>query len=113
MQTNKNAPNQKLVSFSLDNYENWNTIIPEQPEVLNVSTGGGNIYTKYMKDAISVVKEYTYEGKLIRTIQLPGVGTASGFGGKISDKTLYYSFANYTTPSSIYEYSIATGDSKI
>ncbi|MFY7812075.1 MAG: S9 family peptidase, partial [Flavobacterium sp.] len=81
MQTNKNAPNQKLVSFSLDNYENWNTIIPEQPEVLSLSTGSGFFFAEYMKDAISVVKQMDYDGKLIHEIKLPGVGTVVGFDG--------------------------------
>jgi prolyl oligopeptidase len=54
-----------------------------------------------MKDAVSVVKQYDY-GKMLREIQLPAVGTAGGFGGKKKDKTLYYSFTNYTTPGTIF-----------
>jgi prolyl oligopeptidase len=114
MQTNKDAPNQKLVSFSLDNFkvENWKTIIPEEKEVLSLSTGSGFFFVEYMKDAISVVKQMDYEGKLIREVKLPGVGTVGGFGGKITDKTLYFSFTNYITPSSIFEYNPLTGESK-
>jgi prolyl oligopeptidase len=114
MQTNKNAPNQKLISFNLDKYEseNWKTIIPEQKEVLSLSTGSGFFFAEYMKDAISVVKQLDYEGKLIREVKLPGLGTVGGFGGKINDKTLYYSFTNYTTPSSIYTFEPVTGESK-
>jgi prolyl oligopeptidase len=114
MQTNKDAPNQKLVSFSLDNFkaENWKTIIPEQKEVLSLSSGSGFFFAEYMKDAISVVRQMDYEGKLIREVKLPGVGTVGGFGGKITDKTLYFSFTNYITPSSIFEYNPLTGESK-
>lgn len=114
MQTNKDAPNQKLVSFSIDNFniENWKTIIPEQKEVLSLSSGSGFFFAEYMKDAISVVKQMDYEGKLIREVKLPGVGTVGGFDGKITDKTLYYSFTNYITPSSIFEYNPTTGESK-
>ena len=42
----------------------------------------------YMKDAVSFIKQYDYNGKLVRDIQLPGVGTAGGFGGK-EKKQLY------------------------
>ena len=112
MQTNKNAPNQKLVSFALDNFKDWKTIIEEQPEVLNVSSGGGFLFASYMKDAISMVNQLDYDGKLIRKISLPGVGTASGFGGKANEKTLYFNFSNYVTPNSIFAYNVENGESK-
>jgi prolyl oligopeptidase len=57
-----------------------------------------------MKDAISQVMQYDKSGKLVREIELPGIGTASGFSGKREDKTLYFTFSNYTTPSSIYSF---------
>jgi prolyl oligopeptidase len=66
-----------------------------------------------MKDAVSQVKQLDYNGKLIREIQLPGLGTASGFGGKKEIKTLYYSFTNYVTPGNIYAFDPATGKSTV
>jgi prolyl oligopeptidase len=51
-----------------------------------------------MKDAVSLVKQYDYSGKLIREIKLPGVGTAGGFSGKKKRENLY--FTNYITPGS-------------
>jgi prolyl oligopeptidase len=54
-------------------------------------------FANYMKDAVSVVKQYDYSGKMLREIQLPAVGTAGGLAER-KDKTLYYSFTNYTTP---------------
>jgi prolyl oligopeptidase len=51
-----------------------------------------------MKDAVSVVKQYDYSGKMLREIELPGLGSAGGFSGKKKEETLYYSFTNYTTP---------------
>jgi prolyl oligopeptidase len=66
-----------------------------------------------MKDAVSVVKQYDYSGKLLREIQLPGVGTAGGFGGKKKEKTLYYSFTNYITPGSTFSFEPATGISAV
>jgi prolyl oligopeptidase len=113
MVTNNNAPNQKLVCFNLDkfNIESWKTIIPEQKEVLKLTKGSGFFFAEYMKDAISVVKQMDYDGKLIHEIKLPGVGTVVGFDGKITDEKLYYSFANYITPNSIYQYNPVSGES--
>ena len=66
-----------------------------------------------MKDAVSVVKQFDYKGKLIRTIALPGVGTASGFGGKAKDKELYFSFTNYVTPGTTYTFFPDSGKSSV
>lgn len=66
-----------------------------------------------MIDAVSAIKQYDYSGKLVRNIQLPGIGTAGGFGGKKTEKVLYYSFTNYTTPGSTYSFDPKSGDSKV
>ncbi|WP_271393323.1 prolyl oligopeptidase family serine peptidase [Aequorivita sinensis] len=113
--TNKNAPNKKIVTVDAANPapENWKDLIPETENVLTPSTGGGSIFANYMVDAVSKVKQYDYDGKLIREIELPGVGTAGGFGTKKEEKELYYSFTNYVTPGSIYKFNIETGESEL
>src|SRR5690606_17178466 len=63
-----------------------------------------------MVDAISKVYQYDYEGKMIREVKLPGVGTAGGFGGKKKDKEFYFSFTNYNTPGSSYKYDVDMGE---
>lgn len=111
--TDKNAPNMKLQKLNIKNPEVWENVIPETDNVLSISSGGGYFFAKYLKDALSFVKQYDYDGKLIRTIQLPGNGTASGFGGKSTQKDLYYSFTNYITPGTIYKLNADSGQSEI
>ncbi|CAL2088938.1 prolyl oligopeptidase family serine peptidase [Tenacibaculum sp. 190524A05c] len=104
--TNLNAPNQKVVTVDASNPipENWKDFIPETENVLSASTGSGYFFAKYMVDAVSKVLQYDYDGKLIREIELPGVGSAGGFGGKKDAKELYFSFTNYNTPGSSYKF---------
>lgn len=111
MVTNRNAPNKKVVSVDVKNPlpENWKDFIAETPNVLDVSAGSGFFFAHYMIDALSQVKQYDYDGKLIRQIELPGIGTASGFGGEKEDETLYYSYTNYITPSTLYQLDPKTG----
>ena len=113
--TNYNAPNKKIVTFDLSNpkMENWVDFIPETENVLSPSTGGGYIFAEYMKDAVSFVQQYDYDGKLIRDVKLPGIGTAGGFGGKKEETTLYYSFTNYITPGTIYSFEAKSGKSTV
>ncbi|WP_073582460.1 prolyl oligopeptidase family serine peptidase [Flavobacterium cucumis] len=113
--TNYKAPNKRVVTFDLANpaKENWKDCIAETENVLSPNTGGGYIFASYMKDAVSFIKQYDYNGKLVRDIQLPGVGTAGGFGGKEKETTLYFSFTNYVTPGTTYAFDPKTGKSTI
>ncbi len=111
--TDKNAPNMRLVKFNINNPNVWTDVIPETENVLSVSTGGGYIFARYMKDAVTSMKQFDYDGKLIRTIDLPGIGTAAGFGGKEKEKDLYFSFTNYITPGTIYKYNADSGKSEV
>ena len=113
--TNRNAPNKKVVTVDAASPgpENWKDLIEETQNVLRASTGGGYIFANYMEDAVSAIKQYTYDGALVREVALPGVGSAGGFGAKKQDTSLYYSFTNYLTPGSIYSYEISSGASKL
>ncbi len=128
LHTNYNAPNYKVVLVEPEGpkrfdeeeeseptkKEDWKTIIPEKPMALQgVSTSGGYLFASYLKDASTKVYQYTYDGKLIREIKLPGIGTASGFGGEKGDKELFYTFSSFSSPPSIYRYNIATGVSTL
>ena len=113
--TNLNAPNKKIVSVYASNPtpENWKDVIPETKNVLTPNIAGGCFFAEYMVDAVSKVLQYDYDGKLIREVTLPGIGSVGGFDAKKEEKELYYSFTNYTTPSSIYKYDIKAGISSI
>lgn len=113
--TNRDAPNKKLVKADGSNPqpENWKDLIPEAKFPLSVSTCGGKLFVQYIKDAVSEVHQYSLDGKKERTIGLPGLGSAGGFGGKREEKELYYSFTSYVYPTTIFKYDIATGTSSV
>lgn len=115
IQTNLNAPNNRLVEvdFAKPTPDNWKDLIPETESVLSTSTGGGKIFAEYLVDVKTVVKQYDMRGKLEREIELPGIGTAGGFGGKADEKFDYYTFTSFTFPPTIYKYDIATGKSSV
>ena len=113
--TNLKAPNKKVIKTSFEKLqqEHWQDFIPETDHVLSLTKGVGYFFAEYMKDAVSMVMQYDRKGKLLREIELPGLGSSSGFSGKKEDKLLYYSFTNYTTPGSIFEFDPAQGTSKV
>lgn len=102
--TNLSAPNKRLVKTTVKALQpkHWKDVIPETENVLSVSKGSGYFFAKYIVDAVSQVKQFEYSGELVREIKLPGMGTAGGFSAKEEDEEVYFSFTNYSTPSSIY-----------
>jgi len=113
--TDKDAPNMRLVKTTIQNPapETWKDVIAETENVLGISGGGGYFFATYMIDAIDQVKQFDKNGKLIREISLPGKGNVGGFGGKKSEKELYYSFSNYITPGTTYKFNADSGKSEI
>ena len=110
--TDRDAPNTKIVTVDAKSPQvaNWKDFIAETENVLTPNTGGGYFFAEYMVDAISKVLQYDYDGKLVREVKLPGVGSASGFGGKKEEKDFYFSFTNYVTPGSSFKYNVETGE---
>lgn len=115
IKTNLDAPNARIVRVEIEELqtENWVDVIPTTENVLSATTAGGYIMATYLIDATSKVFQFNMAGELIREIELPGVGTASGFGGEMSDSTVYYSFTSYTYPSTTFKFSLKTGESKL
>ena len=113
--TTLDAPNGRLVKVKAANPapENWTDVISERKEPLSISTGGGYFFASYLKDALSLVEQVGLNGKVVRTISLPGKGTASGFSGKWKDPVLYFTFTSYTQPATIYSLDVKSGKSSI
>lgn len=91
----------------------WKVIVPEQKDMAlqSVSTCGGYLFLNYLKDASTRVYQYTYAGKLVREVKLPGLGSASGFSGEKTDKELFYSYSSFNSAPAIYRYNLQTGQS--
>jgi prolyl oligopeptidase len=114
--TNDDAKNRRVLLIDPSNpaRSNWKTLIPEKDEQLSgVSYAGGKLFVTYLKDVASHVYVYDLEGKLVREVKLPAIGSTGGFGGWKDDKTIFYSFTSFTFPPTIYKYDIASGKSTV
>jgi prolyl oligopeptidase len=116
VRTNADAPNYKVVLIDPKNpaKENWETIIPQRKELLeSVEKAGGKLFLSYLQDASSRVYQTDYKGHGAREIQLPGIGTASGFSGHKKDHEIFYSYSSFDYPNTIFKYDISTGKSAL
>jgi prolyl oligopeptidase len=114
--TDYKAPLGRLIAIDTRKPErkDWKEIVPEAKESLqDVSLIGNLFVASYLKDAKTQVKLYEPDGTFVREVDLPGIGTASGFGGKRSETETFYTFSSYATPSSTYRYDLVTGKSTL
>ncbi len=110
--TDLDAPMSRVIAIdtSRENGKNRRTVIAEQKETLRrVNIVNNTFITSYLKDAHSLVKLFDIHGKLIGEIDLPGLGRASGFGGKRLDKETFYRFSTFDDPGTIYRLDMETG----
>jgi prolyl oligopeptidase len=114
--TNLNAPLGKVIAVDTRHpeRESWKDVIPEAKESLDsVSLVHDQFIGSYLKDAHSQIKFFSIDGKLIKDLDLPGLGSAQGFFGKRTDSETFYSFTGFTTPVTIYHYDFASGKATV
>lgn len=112
--TDLHAPRHRVIGIDTRNpaRANWKEIIPQAAETLTgVSVLNHQFVCTYLKDARSQVKVFGLDGKFVREIALPGIGSVGGFAGKRQDTETFYSFTSFTTPGVIYRLNLVTGQS--
>lgn len=108
--TTLGSPNQRIVAIDVRHPDSIRTVVPESRDQLQAATAVAHRFVlSYLHDAHSLVKIYSLGGRFVRDVSLPGLGTASGFGGFITDRTTLYAYTGYTLPSSIYRYDVVSG----
>jgi len=114
--TDLNAPRGRLIAIDINHPEraNWKEVVPQATETLRaVNLVNDQFILIYLKDAHSLVKIVGRDGSFIRNVELPSLGSVSGFGGKRKDTETFYAFTSFTTPGTIYRYDLKTGQSTI
>ena len=114
--TDLDAPRGRVIAIDIKNpqRENWREIVPQSADrMVSVSMVNNQIIAEYLKDARSQVKIYGTDGKFVRDVELPGIGSVGGFGGKRHETETFYSFTSFTRPTTIYRYDLRTGTSTV
>lgn len=114
--TDLDAPRGKVIAIDINNPAQaaWQEIIPESEATLGTVTILNNQFVAdYLEDAYSQIKIFNLDGTFVREVELPGIGSVGGFGGKRYDTETFYSFTSFTTPGTIYRYNMVTGKSEL
>jgi len=110
--TNEDAPRYHLflVNPAKPERENWREIIPQTDAVLQgVSVAGGRLLASYEKNATSLLKLFTLEGKPLGDIPLPGLGSIFATGNRHDRNDVFYAFHSFAVAPSVYHYDLKAG----
>ena len=114
--TDNEAPNGRVVRINPASPApaNWRTVVAQKPEPIDgVAAAGGKLFVTYMKDVASRAYVHNLEGTLENEIELPGLGSVSGFGGNMDDKFVFYNYTSFTYPTTIFRYNISARQSAV
>lgn len=112
--TDLDAPRKRIVAIDIRRPGEVREVVPQAAETLVGSDIVANQFVlTYLKDAKTHVKLHALDGTLVREGQFPGIGSATGFGGKRTDTETFYTFSSFATPPSIFRYDLLTGESKL
>lgn len=114
--TTQNAPRGRVIALDTRKPapEHWREVLPQSAENLeDVSLFQDTFVVTSLKDARNVVRLYRTDGRFVRDVDLPGIGSAWGFSGKRHEPETFYAFTSFTTPTTLYRYDLATGKSTL
>lgn len=114
--TNYNAPNYRLVWVdpASPSRKKWQDFIPASAEKLEtVSRVGDKIFCNYLNKACSKVNVFSLNGQFEKTIELPGLGSVSGFDGGPNDNLTFYTYTSFNAAPAIYQYNLISGKSEL
>ncbi len=112
--TDKDAPLKRVIAVDISNDNRVSEIIPQSTETLGgVGMLNNQFVANYLKDAYTQIRIYDLKGKFLRNVELPGIGSAGGFGGKRTDTETFYSYSSFNAPPTIFRYDMKSGKSTI
>ena len=116
LRTNWNAPNSRIMAVDLRDpaRDNWRVVVPEGKSVISaLALAGGQVFVSRLEDVQPKIQSYTPDGKLVRDVVLPGIGSVSGIGGEWDQDEAFFSFSSFAQPQTIYRHRVATGQADV
>jgi prolyl oligopeptidase len=112
--TDKDAPKGRIVRIDVGKGKaKPAAIVPETADTLvGASMVGSHLIVAYLGDAKSQAERFTLDGRAMGTIELPGIGTATGFGGRYGERESFFTFSSFASPPAIYRYDSETNRSE-
>ena len=116
LKTNWEAPNSRIVAVDLRDpgRDKWRVVVPEGKSVISaLGLAGGQVFVSRLEDVQPRIQSYTPDGKLVRDVVLPGIGSISGIAGEWDQDEAFFSFSSFAQPQTIYRHRVASGKADV
>jgi len=115
--TNKEAPHKKIISATaqglLAGTHAFETLVREEDSLLeSVALVGGRIFVTRIRNASSVLEEYTLDGLKSREVSLPTLGSIAAMTCEPEGRELFFSFSSFAYPLSFFRIELESGEVK-
>jgi len=115
--TNDGAPKWRVfkTAAGVADRAQWKEIVPESKDdvIDNAQIIGQHLVLTMLENATSELRVLTLDGKLVRNVPLPGIGSTGGMAGNPDEDDAYFGFTSFTTPQQIHRTSIKTGKTSL
>ncbi len=113
LRTNLDAPTYRLYDVDPEHPDRtgWRELVaPREDAVLEgVQVTASHLGLSYLERASSRFRLADLEGRIVREVELPALGSLFGVGGEWDGRELFYGFSSYTVPPTIYRIDLETG----
>jgi prolyl oligopeptidase len=106
------APQGRLIAINIDrpDPESWEELVAEGNRTIETVTPVPDGFViRSLEDAQSRLDCTDRDGRNLRALPLPGIGTVSEFHGRCDDGEAFYAFTGFTCPPTIYRLEVASG----
>jgi len=116
VRTNWDAPKWRIMVADLKKptRENWHELVPQSNAVIeSLSLAGGKLIVDQTENVVNKLRVLNTDGKLVREVTPPTLGTMSNMLGRWKQQEGYYVFSSFHVPATIYKYDIASGKQSV
>ena len=113
MRTNLDAPTYRLYAVDPErpSREEWRELVPPRPDAVleGVRISGSHLALSYLERASSRLRLTDHDGRRMREVELPALGSLFGAGAEWDGQELFFGFSSYTVPPGVYRIDLETG----
>jgi len=114
--TDLDAPRKRVIAIDTRRPERarWRELIPQGQDVLEgVQIIHDTFVANYMHDAASRLRLYALDGRMLKDLELPTLGSVGSITGERKDDEMFYAFTSFLYPTTIFRYDFRSGTTSV
>ncbi|PYO43810.1 MAG: S9 family peptidase [Gemmatimonadetes bacterium] len=114
--TDLDAPRKRVIAIDTRHPERgrWREVIPQGPDVLEgVQIIHDTFVANYMHDAASRLRLFALDGRMLKDLELPTLGSIGSITGERKDDEMFYAFTSFLYPTTIFRYDFRSGTTSV